>query len=432
MSRPKQTTVWLVLLVLGAAGLRIAAAWWWQNHLPAGQQFGFGDSESYWQLARSIARGQPYTYPSSEFKVFRSPGYPLLLAPVMAAWAEDPPTMVIRAWSALLSALGVGGVFWLGKEIFNSRAGWLAAIGVACDPGLVALGALVLSDGPCCALIAFQMVLWTKAWRATNRKQRIGYYLAAGAIAGIITLIRPSWLLFTPFAIGVAVIFNPERKKHLLAAPWLLLGLVIVMMPWWVRNYRVTGHFVPTTLQVGASLYDGLNPKATGASDMSFSISNQEFFQWFDAVYVREQIGPTAAELNETFEYRLDQKNKDDSLEWAKSHPSKVLELAGIKLTRMWNIWPNEPQFRKPLVRIAVLVSFVPVFVLAIIGIWRFRRLGWPITLLVLPAVYFSLLHMIFVSSIRYRLPAMVLLYVLAAGVIVDWWESRKLNSAGS
>ena len=42
----------------------------------------------------------------------------------------------------------------------------------------------------------------------------------------------------------------------------MLAALAVTMMPWWIRNYRVVGRFVPTSLQVGASLYDGWNPEA--------------------------------------------------------------------------------------------------------------------------------------------------------------------------
>ena len=57
-------------------------------------------------------------------------------------------------------------------------------------------------------------------------------------------------------------------------------------------------------------------------------------------------------------------------------------------------------------------------------GAWKWRRAGWPLLLCLLPAVYYTGLHMVFVSSIRYRQPAMMVWLILAAGVIGSWLES--------
>ena len=96
------------------------------------------------------------------------------------------------------------------------------------------------------------------------------FTIGAGVLAGLATLMRPSWLLFLPFAAGIGLVFFAERGKQLAIAGVMLLVLCLTMSPWWIRNYAVAGRYVPTTLQVGASLYDGLGPQATGGSDMRF------------------------------------------------------------------------------------------------------------------------------------------------------------------
>ena len=108
-----------------------------------------------------------------------------------------------------------------------------------------------------------------------------------------------------------------------------------------------------------------------------------------------------------------------------------MAELAAIKLVRLWNLWPNERQFSTWPIRLAVALGYLPVLALGLAGaVGSFRR-GWPYVLCWLPAAYFTLLHVVFVSSIRYREPAMLALMVLAAGRILDFdfgfWIRFKL-----
>ena len=73
---------------------------------------------------------------------------------------------------------------------------------------------------------------------------------------------------------------------------------------------------------------------------------------------------------------------------------------------------PDEPF----LTRLSKILRYVPIMLLALVGVWRTRRLDWPYRLCWLPAVYFTLLHVVFVASMRYRDPAMLVMIVLAAG----------------
>ena len=133
----------------------------------------------------------------------------------------------------------------------------------------------------------------------------------------------------------------------------------------------------------------------------------------------------------ESLEYRLDRRLRHEALAWARAHPGRVVELALVKLVRMWNIWPNEPSLSGWPVRVAVAGSYVPILVLGLLGGLRMSRRGWPYVLCWLPAVYFTLLHVVFVSSIRYRQPAMLGLIVLASGMAACWWTQRRPEPTG-
>jgi 4-amino-4-deoxy-L-arabinose transferase-like glycosyltransferase len=387
--------------------VRLGAGAWWQSRLAANEPFYFGDSESYWALGKAIAHGGPYQYESPEARVFRTPGYPLMLAGLFRVFGDDPPVMSARALSAVLGALAVGIVGWWTTHLFDGRtgrsAGWIAAL----YPGAVSMGAFVLSEAPFCPFMLLQLALWGLAWRAPSNERAIALGVAGGIAGGIATLVRPSWLLFTPFALVIAMAFDKQRARQALVGAAMCAAVALCMLPWWVRNMRVTGHFVATTLQVGASLYDALNPDADGGSDMNFIPRFAAQQHAFDT------MGPDSE-----FEYRLNRRLQRAAVEWAMANPARAAQLAGIKFVRIWNVWPNEPSLRSWPLRLVVFVTYTPLLCLGIVGAWRFTRLGWPYLLAWLPAVYFTLVHLVFVGSLRYREPAMLALVALAAGVL--------------
>jgi hypothetical protein len=209
---------------------------------------------------------------------------------------------------------------------------------------------------------------------------------------------------------------GPRRGQLALRGVMTLIAFALCMAPWWIRNAKLTGHFVATTLQVGASLYDGLNPAADGSSNMNF-------VPRFEA---EERAAEKDASSTDTFEYRLEGRMTKAATDWARENPRRVLELAVVKLARIWNVWPNEPALRRWPIALVVMASYVPLLCLSVAGVWRYRHYAWPTALCWLPAIYFTLLHMIFVGSIRYREPAMLALLPLAAAALSSFVQPRS------
>ena len=178
------------------------------------------------------------------------------------------------------------------------------------------------------------------------------------------------------------------RAEAVRGAVLVAVGFVAVMAPWWVRNARVYGHFVPTALWTGASLYDGLNPRATGASDM-------------DAFLAAPDIWPLGEEAQDAELFRR-------AVAFARAHPRRVLELAAIKALRYWSPWPNAAGWNTPAVALASAAWNVPLLAAMAVGAWDRRRDVRALVVLAGPLVYFAVLHMVFASSMRYRIPAAV------------------------
>lgn len=459
MTHSRRTWSIYVLILLVALGARVGAAAWWQGRIPVEQRFVFGDSHSYWALAGCVARGEPYQY-GEDAKIFRSPGYPVTLAMLFWLGGGEPSVFAARCWGAVWGVGAVAATMGLARLVVSpaaasatdftaDAAAIVAGLIAAVHPEAIASSVFVLSEATFALPMLLQLIAWAAAWRASEsapggkstedtasessdraaaraKRRMLTYSLAAGAAAGLATLMRPGWLLFTPWTfVAWAFVRRPWRdtwRRDASVAVATCVGLAVVMAPWWWRNYQVAGKFVATTRQVGASLYDGLHPGATGASDMRFV---PEFHE-----RQREEDARSAEPPAGTFEERVDARMRDASVAWIKERPRRALELAGVKFVRLWNVWPNASELGGPTARLAIALAYVPLVTLAAVGAWLARRRHPRAILCLLPVGYLTSLHVVFVSSIRYRQPAIFTLSVLAALAVCHagtaWRERRR------
>lgn len=410
--RTNRRWLWLALISLAlSVRLGAAAAWEWRFH----GRLVFGDSVSYWHLARATARGEPFQY-GDYGRVFRTPGYPLLLAPLFLIDGDSPPFFAARFLGVILGTVGVLAAGKLGKLLWGDRAGWCVAFVAAVQPECVLSSVPILSEAAFCPVWVLHLACLAALMRSPRSSATWTWAVCSGATAGIAALIRPSALLWLPFAISFLVLV--DRKALSLRLLAVVVGTaIVVLLPWWVRNYTVTGRWIWTTTQVGPSLYDGCNSNADGASNMDFMASAIE--------KAKRALGEGATD-SLAVELEIDRRLRREAVDWAAANPGSFLRLAVVKLRRFWSPIPNEASFNRFPVNLVMAAGFLVVMVPAAAGLVRGKPPAAAFVTCWLPAAYFTLLHMIFVSSVRYRQPVMFGLIAAAAPVFADTIEALR------
>jgi 4-amino-4-deoxy-L-arabinose transferase-like glycosyltransferase len=392
--------------------MRLAAALvlqWFVQKSGHGRLCVFPDTEYYWLLARAIRQGRPYEiveWGTQTYKAMRTPGYPLFLAACQSVLGEWP--LGVRLVQALLGTASVGIVYLLTRRLDGGlgsqtadRGIWftaaLAAAGIAAiDPYYIAISEVLLSEALFIPLMLASLWGLAMIWRERGEPDRLASFqqnliaIAAGATGGAAVLCRPSFALFLPCALvcwlGIRVLSRdrPLFQSAVRSALLVAIGFAVVMSPWWIRNARTYGRFVATSVWFGASLYDGLNPGATGASDMRF----------------RE-----AADFRTMGELEQDRVLTRRAIAFVRENPARTLKLAVVKFDRYWSPWPNADEFRSWPLAVSSAVIVIPIYLVFIAGIWDRRRDARALVLLAGPIIYFCAVHLVFVSSIRYRIP---------------------------
>jgi 4-amino-4-deoxy-L-arabinose transferase-like glycosyltransferase len=188
----------------------------------------------------------PFVVTSVQGKRFGKypPGYPLLLS--LGAAVGQP-------WltNALTAALGILGVYLLGRELFGQDSGLLAAALGAISPMFVLLSGTLLSHPASIAALTLFAWAFLRA-RRPDETRRTRFALLAGGLLGWAVIIRP-WTalgIAFPFALFAAwdIVRTRGRALPFYGAMALACALVCAIQP--LFNLAATGSATTNTYRM--------------------------------------------------------------------------------------------------------------------------------------------------------------------------------------
>jgi 4-amino-4-deoxy-L-arabinose transferase-like glycosyltransferase len=355
---------------------------------------------------RGISWGEPHEHPTA----VRPPVTPFCWALSFALFGERFD--VLRAADAVVGMLSTLLLFLIGRRMFNTRVGLLAAGVFAAWPGSILLTASLATE-PLYVLLEFLFV-WL-CLRAGDRPclQR---FVPAGLCAGVASLTRPNLLLLLPLLpLWSAVVFRRDVKALVrsLAVP---VVAVAVIAPWTYRNYLVFHRFVPVSTLSGTNLLVGNNELVVKYPDWTGYLLDDKIPGFQERAWGLNEAERDALAL------RM-------ARTWLSNNREQWPFLVWIKLKRFCTPILYQPS---RVARGAMLASWGPVFPLAlpalVATLWSFTRnrdIGLIVHALILSALTgYLVLYVI----PRYRFPIEPF-FILLAAVTIDWLAARRSTS---
>lgn len=226
-------------------------------------------------------------------------------------------------------------------------------------------------------------------------------WLAGGMFLGFVNLCKPVFLLW-PVVLAI-VLWRLHRPAWWREVALVVAGMVVLVVPWTIRNWRVTGgEFIPVaTERGGLTAFVGNRQASAG----EWEGNGKPAWQAAVSTIRLQHLGATEAELDVVF-YRA---------AWQEVAANPVRAL-GLVARKCWRFWFVSAAYRMLPVTVGVQLVWLA---LAGVGLWKSRP--WlPVTWVGVALVaYVMVVHALSYADLRFSLPVMPLVCAWAgAGVV--------------
>jgi len=405
-SRPLEGLGWSIGVFLIALAFRLTIQIFTLPSLLA-------DRDAYRRLAQTL-------YATGTFGVLDPQGQPVATAyrpplyPWLLSWLQgfDSDLLPIAILHSILGACSVMLTYRIALRLGLSDLQSLAASAlVLFDPILLRQSTLVMTETLATFLGLFAWWLALFLDRNSTRGAAIGAAigLAIGATLGIACLCRPT-------ALAWALLWGgSELRRNPLRASCLLLGCLLVLLPWWKRNQSEIGQGLWATTHGGYTLLLANNPILYEHWETSWSRQwdDDRFHAWWQAKRLEENV---RAESDELASDAL-----ANALGWQsiRANPVLFFKACAIREGWMWAWWPAEHQAHW-ILRVAIGIWYAITTIAGFVGLIRLlgRAGSEPKFACWLPALTLAaslcLVHAVYWSNMRMRAPIIPVISLLA------------------
>lgn len=208
--------------------------------------------ESYHRLAKNWLAGYGFAVTPSPLNnpdIFRTPGYPLLL--IFFYWLIGPSPIPVYVFQVVLHALTPALIFALVRRAFPRRVALFSSWLIALYPLTVLYVPTILPE----PVSLFVTVLSVWLFLRVLDRPSVFRSVLLGVVFAYGTLLRPSMaLLSLAMFLGATLAMGGMRQ---LVRTFIIshIAFVVIMSPWIVRNYRVSGEIIPLTIESSLQLW---------------------------------------------------------------------------------------------------------------------------------------------------------------------------------
>jgi 4-amino-4-deoxy-L-arabinose transferase-like glycosyltransferase len=388
------------------------------------------DEQHYHSLALNLLHGYGFAWEPGNLTSIRPPLYPALMAFIWTITGTESVVM-IRLVQIVIALANVYVLYRLGLLLFDRRVALLAAAGLAFYPSFVAFNAFLLTE------VLFTFLLTLMVYCVVTLLKTGSSWMAwgTGVALGLAALARSVLWPFPVVLCSFVFFATPGSwQRRFWFAGLLLVGYVLVVAPWAIRNTRLQGVFTMVDTMGGITLRMGNyeHTPLNRAWDPVTLHGDKSIFQ------------DLRAEHPEVFSWTEGQKEKwmlKKALTYMLNNSALTFQRSLIKFANFWGLertviagWQQglykPPHWFATFGTVVIPMAYVIVMLLACLGIFLCPPNNLRVHVFLLLVIGFLAgMHTLAFGHERYHLPLVPLLLLYAAAAVAHQaWRHVRIG----